>query len=67
MGIIWIVSYFRVSVAVPAGAADVLQAVQADAGEEVPSRPQDTGAAGEHPPAQNSQPQVGGGAEELLL
>ena len=46
---------YRVAVAVPACAADVLQAVQADAGEEVPPRPQDTGAAGEHPPAQDCQ------------
>ncbi len=35
----------RSAVAVPAGAADVLQAVQADAREEVSSRPQDARAA----------------------
>ncbi len=42
----------------PAGAADVLQAFQADAGEEIPPGSQDAGAAGEHPPPQDRQLQV---------
>jgi hypothetical protein len=43
---------------VPAGAADVLQAVQADEREEVSPRPQDARAAGEHSPSQDCQLQV---------
>ncbi len=48
----------RSAVVVPAGAADVLQAVQADEREEVSSRPQDARTAGEHSPSQDCQLQV---------